>query len=243
MTTHTFKSLPAIFGNKKSINLPKGGKIIVSGKKRSSTTSQVKSIIRSSNKAKEKRFDNNGALATNVLATSFAFVNLTDIAQGIVLNTRLQDEITINYVHIALSLHNNSSLKAKFIRIMLVKERSSRGIVLDTTNWTNLFEGTDFLNRTADALSGDISSPLNRDVLDIIFDKVVVIKPELIGAMYIKRKIRVNRKVKYNTISGEADNPNTGRLYYIVHVMEGDNASSSVIINLESMARVFFKDS
>jgi len=235
-TTYKFKSLPVtVAPSKKFLLVPKG-----TPKPEKKTERIAKKVFRSEKKAHEvRKVLGSSTMVTNVLANSFVTAHLSDIVKGDALFNRTANDIIINYVHFRLSAANNSVVKTRLLRVMIVKERNARGTTLDTTTWTNLFENEAFNDFTATALQGDAIVPLNRDVVDPIYDKTYKLIPEYNNGLFVQKKLRINRKISYEVDSNDIIN---GRLYMIAHILEQDNIAVGTGAVVDCLARVFFKN-
>lgn len=202
---------------------------------------RVTKSIRKARKAKEGRYAVTGDLVSNALGTSFLTADLTTLSQGTQIDQRLANETIVNYIWFTMSLANFSTVETKIVRLMIVREHQTSGVVLDTAAWTNLYTDLNFGDRVADVLSGDVTYPLNRKVVDVLYDKVITVRKQSDDVQYIRKKLKVNRNVKYAP-GTSLTAPIQGRIYGIAHVCEADNGTSALIIRANGFFRVFFKD-
>lgn len=234
----TFKGLPVTIGSatgKQSITIKKHSKP-------KGSTKQIRSIINKDKKAKEKRFAISKLMKTDILADSFYIAELTSLAQGGTIDDRLQNEIRINYVHFQLTCASKTALRTKFIRISIVQDWNSLGTLLDTANWTNIYRDANFGDTAATALSADLTIPYNLNLLKVYYDKVFMVKPETEGALLVKKKIRLNKRIEYGRNQGTSTLSIGGRIYFLLHMCNADNVSTASTIQATGMIRVFFKD-
>lgn len=198
--------------------------------------------IRKDTKAKEMRIHPSANLFTNnLIPLTFSVNDITGLTKGDDIDQRLSNVVIVNYLWIKASFANFSTTKSKIMRVMVVRERNTGGVVLDTTNWTNLYSGNTFQNRLADGLSGDITYPLNRSVVDILLDKNVVVNKLSRNTVTFDKKLKINRKVEWVRDTAGLT-PSSGRMYLIFHLCEPDNVTSSIVTHVDSQVRLFFKD-
>lgn len=176
---------------------------------------------------------------TSVLSRT-NYVQLDSIIQGTQLNQRLQNAIFISYVHIDGSIQSNDT-KTKFLRMMVVREINFGGV--NTTTYSDLYKTTGNTVRAPNGTQLDGKWPLNRDLVYPLYDKTFKIKPETEGAVDLKRKIKIFKKVKYPIIDPSENNPVHGRLLLICNLYDADNAPNAVTTIMSYSLRVFFKDS
>lgn len=211
-------------------------------KRKGTTIRQVKNIINKDRKVKEKRFAITGLLKTDVLGDSFYVAEVTSLAQGGTIDDRLQNKIRINYIHAQFTALNNTALRTKAVRVMIVQDWNSLGTLLDTANWTNLFRDSNFGDTAATALSADLTLPINLNLVKVHWDKVYLVKPEQEGALYVKKKIRINKIYEYGRNQGSSTFAIGGKMYLIIHMCNVDDVSTAATMRTTGMIRVFFKD-
>lgn len=205
----------------------------------------ARSVTRADKPVREIRFWNAATptLDTASIANSFKKLELTEIEQGDSLDNRTGAKIYMSGVKVSVTMKNFST-QTRLVRLSLVKNRNRAGDLLDTTSYTDLYQGTGFQNRGADVSILDSQSPLNKDVLEILYDKVFYLSStgEPRDAIQFTKYIRVNRKFEYGD-DGLTNVALSGQLYWIMHVIKPDFATGNTdATDVITMARVFFKD-
>lgn len=222
--------------------------------RRPMTTKRVAKIARHVTRVdkpvREIRFVNDGnagrpgpTFSTLVLSDSFKTLELSNIAQGTDKDNRIGNKIWMSGVKVSITMKNFST-QSRFFRLMLVKNRNRAGDLLDTTAWSDLYQDVNFNDQGADGRILDAQSPLNKDVVEIFYDRVFQLSPSADpkDSFAFTKWIRVNRKFEY----GDDGSPNvalTGQLYWIMHVIQPDFGTGTAdASDCITYARVFFKD-
>lgn len=193
--------------------------------------------------SKEIRFEvSDGGMNTSTsVASRTQAVLLDNITQGTQLNHRLQSNIHISYVQLRGTIQSNSTAKAKAMRVMIFREINNGGV--NTSTYADLWKGPG--SGTTYAPTGtasDIAWPLNRELVQPLYDKTYVIKPEYEGLTYFRKSVRVNKLVKYPVNDATDNTPYHGRLLLLYCLSDCDSTTSATTVILTSSARVFFKD-
>lgn len=191
--------------------------------------------------SKERRFDfiQQNMFTNGVLANRTKFLRLDAIPQGTSMNDRLGANIHISYVHVNLTL-GNSSTKTKYIRLILFREVNFGSFITGTMQF--LFKGTGTATTSPEGDSTDLVRPLNKQLVYSIYDTRIKVPPKTEGARYIQRKIRVNKVQKYTPTDETTTTPWLGQFYLLALLSDIDNATEAPQVQLEGLARVFFKD-
>jgi len=163
------------------------------------------------------------------------------IAQGTQLNQRLGASIYLSYLHLDLTLQSNSTVKSKAVRMMVFREINNGQ--LNTTTFDGLFRGTGTASYPPNMTQRDLQFPLNRDLVQPIYDKKIVVKPEYEGITVIKRKIKLGKYARYPSLDSTATGVVHGRVFFLLLLADCDNTASATECVLAGCARVFFKDS
>lgn len=192
--------------------------------------------------SKEIRYEISPDLDTlTSVATRTSGVYLDTIVQGTQLNQRLQSNIHISYVHIHGTLQSNSTVKAKALRMMVFREVNNGGV--NPATYANLWKGPGSSTTYAPTgTSSDIRWPLNRQLVQPIYDKTHVIKPEHDGITKLFYKIRLNKIVRYEVNDGTDGTPYHGRLLCVFALADCDDTPVGTTAKLSCGFRVFFKD-
>lgn len=212
-----------------------------------STVAKIaKKVAYSTRPKRECRFNIFHPLDSSLVATSFGVDHLTDIQQGLEVDNRSGKTIFLKGIKFNVSFANNSSTKPRALRFLLVHTRNRDGDLLDTTSWTDLYQSSTFADRPADSKSGDIVSPINRDILDVYFDKVFTLSAETANhaSTLFSKYIKIGRQVHYDDSGSPGASPQltSGRFYSIVHLCEPDDTVSADVLRVTGMARVFYSD-
>lgn len=192
--------------------------------------------------SKEIRYDaSDWALNTSTsVATRTEYEFLDNIQQGTQLNQRLQGNIHMSWLHLQGTIQSNSGVKAKALRVMVLKETNYGSV--DTTTFAALWRGTgSAVTYAPSGTQTDISWPVNREVAYPIYDKTIVIKPEYEGITVFRKKIKLNQIQKFPVNTG-GTTPYLGRIVLVYCLADCDNLTSATSVVLQSSARVFFKD-
>lgn len=207
----------------------------------------ARSVVRAEAPRREARFNLFHALDTTLLpASSFGINHLTNILIGDNYDNRSGKIIYLKGIKFNCSFINNSVVKPRVLRVVVVHTRNRDGDLLDTTGWTDLYQNTAFGDRVADGLSGDIISPINTDILDVYLDRTFTLSQETSyrASNTWSQYIKIGRKVYYDDAGSPGITPQltSGRFYVIFHVCEPDDTTGTAITRVTGMARVFFRD-
>lgn len=192
--------------------------------------------------SKEKRFDfTDLAMFTNgTLSARTEYLQLDNISQDTDANSRLGSQIHMSYVHLKGTLTSNELNKTKALRFLIFREVNLGGFDPATMNY--LFKGVGGLSYAPIGTQQDQIWPLNRELVQPIFDKRVVIPPENYSLKFINYKIRINKKVRYSPMVSTATSPYHGRLFLVVLLSDCDNTTTATTVALSLGVRIFFKD-
>lgn len=207
----------------------------------------ARSVVRAEAPRREARFNLFHALDTTAVpASTFGINHLTNIVIGDNVDMRTGKSIYLKGVKFNVSMTNNSVVKPRVVRVMVVHTKNKDGDLLDTLTWTDLYQNTAFSDRTADGLSGDIISPINTDILDVYLDKRFTLSQETANraSTVWSQYLKIDRKFHYDDAGSPGVTPQmiSGRLYVIFHVCEPDDTLGTAVTRVTGMARVFFRD-
>ncbi len=174
------------------------------------------------------------------MATRTGSIYVDNIAQGPQMNQRLQNSVFASYIHINGTVQHNSALKARMLRLMLVREINNSGI--STTTYAGLYKniGTAALAPTGN--QSDMQWPINRELAYVIFDKKFKLLPEERGILNVNIKHRVGKIYKYTPDDGVDSTPYHGRTLLIANVADCDGNPTATTSVLNLGIRIFFKD-
>lgn len=191
---------------------------------------------------KEIRFNlEDLAMFTNgTIADRSTYYFLDAIAQGTQNNQRQQSAVHMSYIHIRGTLQNNSNVKTKFVRMMIVRERNNGDFVSATM--ANLLRGTGTAILAPTGVQTDGKVTINRDSYIPIYDKIYKVPIESEGAVVVKENIRINKRILYPRNNAAAFSPIHGQLVFIALLFDGDNTTTASTVTMGLEARVFFKD-
>lgn len=209
--------------------------------KKQSLNKAVKKVVFKAKPKREERFYLDKDFSTSVLANSFQNHTISNVAQGDQFNQRSGKRIYVSGVRATLAIQNNSTVKAKFLRLMLLRGKDARGTTLDLTTWTNLYRDENFVDTTARADGVDVTYPLNTGLVQVLFDHVYKIPIESEGTMYINRFIPIKRYLTYDSL-GTGNIPTTGQYHLIAHICDGDDVTTATVVKARGMYRLHFKD-
>lgn len=216
--------------------------------KRPMTAYQVATIARrvayKSQPVKECRFLFDKGLKTNVLADSFQYSDITNIPVGTLQDERIGGAVYISGVKVNISFGVAvASTQPKAIRLMLVRTINRDADLLDLTTWTDLFTSTTYADRTADALIGDITAPINTDIVRPLYDQVIRFNPTNTdsSSFVFSKYMKINQKVLYDN-DGATSQPINGKIYLIAHLCEFGLTSSANAVQMNGILRVFYRD-
>jgi len=189
-----------------------------------------------------KKITDDYTLVTNgTMAQGTEHEVLDVIAQGTQLNQRLGASIYLSYLHLDLTLQSNSTTKAKAVRMMVFREINNGGV--DTSTFADLFRGPGTAVYAPNHTQRDLQFPLNKDLVQPIYDKKIVVKPEYEGITVIKRKIKLGKYARYPSLDSSTVGVVHGRLIFLLLLADCDNTPSATQCVLAGGLRIFFKDS
>ena len=191
--------------------------------------------------SKEIRFDSNdtGMNTQTSIGSRTHHQVLDNIAKGTALNQRLGSTVHASYVHFKFTVANNSTVKSKAFRVLVVREVNKGG--LDTSTMDDLFSKTGTGFHTPNGTQADIKWPVNRNKLYVHYDKTFKIQPESENFLKKYLKIRLNSNYRYAPNSTDST-PYHGYTYLIVLLSDLDNTTTTTTCVFDSSIRVFFKD-
>lgn len=192
--------------------------------------------------SKEHRYDLSDVnlFTSGTLADRTHYVYLDNIAQGSQLNQRMRNSIHASYLWINGTIQNNSTVKAKFIRVLIVREINQGDFV--SASMTNLLRGVGTATAAPSGFQGDGILTVNRDNYIKLFDKKYKVPIESEGTVIVKEKIRLNQKIFYPQNLTAGTTPIHGSTILLVMLFDGDNSTSATTVCWSAMARLFFKD-
>lgn len=184
-------------------------------------------------------------LKTSVLNDSFSVTDLSNISIGDNVDERHGKAIYITGAKFNFSAVASSGLtKPKVLRVILCRTVNRDGDLLDFSTWTDLYQSTTFGDRTADALVGDITFPLNTDIIQPLYDKTY----RLMGTntdsctLQLSKFMRIGQKIVYDD-DGATAQPINGKLYLIIHLCEAGTVFTVNEVSIDGLLRIFFRDS
>lgn len=191
--------------------------------------------------SKEIRFNLSEAMDTgSVIANRTVASYLDNIAQGSQLNQRLGSNIHVSWLHVRGTIQSDSTVKAKALRIMVLREVNLGGI--DTSTYAGLWKGLGTSVYAPTGTQTDINWPVNREKAYVLYDKTHIIKPEYEGITYVNKKVRLNKLVKYSPADPTDVSPYHGHLLFLACLADCDNSTSATKVMFNCSLRVFFKD-
>lgn len=192
--------------------------------------------------SKEKRFPivDTTMVTNGTIGQRSESLYLDNIAQGSQMNQRLGSNIHVSYVHLRGTIQNDSTVKAKKMRFLILREVNLGGLNLSTLAGLIRYEGTS--SGPPVGKQSDVAWPVNREVAYTLFDKVVNIPIEADGIAYFNYKLRINRLVRYTSTDSTDVTPYHGHLIFVAFLVDCDNSASSGNVVFNCAARVFFKD-
>lgn len=203
----------------------------------------AKKVHRTAGPSKETRMDVYKGMKTNVVADSFDYYDITNIPLGTTSDERLGNRVYIAGVKLNLSFaQSTAAIKTRYVRLMVVTTRNRDGDLLDLTSWSDLYTSSARADRAADGLAGDLTSPLNTDILTVYYDHLIKLQTnENGGAVLFSRYIPVKKLVTYDN-DGTTAQPTNGRIYVIMHLAEADGTASANAVHSGGMLRIFYRD-
>lgn len=191
---------------------------------------------------KQIRF--NPPIATLISTTvpqSFFSIWLTNISAGDGHNERNGRKIHVNDCTFDFSFSNDHT-KTRVVRFMIVKTINMSGDTLDATNYTDIYTGTNFANRTPDAKAGDLTAPINRTILKVYCDKHYKCPPNIQGTTEIRGRCPLNLNVQYDD-AGNTTALMSGKLWLVVQSIEVANDAPIATNNhLYGQVQVNYRD-
>lgn len=202
----------------------------------------AKSVTLSLKPSKEIRF--NPAVATLISTTvpqSFLNIWLTNINKGTQVNERTGNKIHVKGVRYSFSFSNDHT-KTRVVRFMIVKTINMSGDTLDITNYSDIYQASNFANRTPDAKAGDLTTTINPSILKVYCDKHYKCPPNTEGTTEITGYCPINLNTTYDD-AGATTALMSGKLWLIVQSIEVANDAPVAANNhLYGCARVFYRD-
>lgn len=184
-------------------------------------------------------YDLNMDSATS-MATRSQVLAIDNIAQGTQVNQRLGSSVRTSWLHIKMSMANNSTVKSKALRVMVVREVNNGG--LNTGTLANLFKSVGTATHTPNGSQTDLKWPLNRDLVYPKYDRVFKLPVEAESFFRRYLKIPLRSTFRYSPTNSAATTPVHGRTYIIVLLADLDNLPTATICVFDSCVRLFFKD-
>lgn len=209
--------------------------------KKATLNKQIKKVVFKAKPRKEERFYSDRSLSTDTLANSFESIIISNVAQGDAFNQRIGKKIYVSGVRLSLLFQNNSAAKTKFVRVMLLREKSSQGTTLNTSTWANLYRDENFADIAPAMNSRDVTYPLNTGMLQIFFDRVFKIQMEAESAFYLNRFIPIKRTLSYDA-DGSGNVPTNGEILVVAHLCDGDDSTTTASVKMRAMYRLHYKD-
>lgn len=191
--------------------------------------------------SKEQRFVVLANMKTDLLADWVKAYNLDVIGQGSQSNDRIGNNVHLSYIHMRGTIQNNSVVKAKFIRMMIVADTNNDGVVINTGTFANLYKDYLWTVRAPTGGETDGRYVINTELCKVYYDHTWKIPMESEGIVSIRKNFRINRKLLYSTNSA-VTTPQNGRLYLILNLFDGDSAPVATLVDTNFMIRIFFKD-
>lgn len=180
-------------------------------------------------------------LFSTLIGDSFFNIWLTNIAAGDQKNQRNGNKIHVKDVEYDFSFSNDHT-KTRIIRFMIVKTINMSGDTLDVTNYTDLYTGPNFSNRTPDAKAGDLTAAINRTVLRVYCDKHYKCPPNTQGTTEIRGRCPINLNVTYDN-TGSTTALMSGKLWLICQSVEVANDAPIAANNhLYGQVQVNYRD-
>lgn len=201
----------------------------------------AKSVVTKLTPKREIRFHNFGFFNTGTFSQSWGLVNLNNIALGTQDNQRTGDKIYMSGFHTVFAIRNTSGLPRSF-RIIVLKDMNRNGDVLDITGLDNLFTDVSELDRQADGLVGDITSPINSNY-KVFYHKQMLLEPEQLGKDYVFKKfIPLKQLVRYDNLGAQPTTPQSGNIRLLWKVEEFTSTPSGSNVQYEAFQRVYYRD-
>lgn len=179
---------------------------------------------------------NNLTSGTNI----FSVAQLAAITGGTLLNQRLGNGVYISYIQIRGTFNNNSVVKGKQVRMIIIREKNFNNFVTATAS--DLFIDNNYNPVPPTGQAGTGWYNINRNEYEIVFDKRYSVRPELQNTSIIKENIRVGKEMWYDQDDITDSAPNTGRLIWVICLYDPDSNTNTTVVDVDLQARVFFKD-
>lgn len=180
-------------------------------------------------------------IANGTVAQSFLVAVPTTIALGDQENQRTGNRVYLSGIKLNGAFLNNG-IVTRGMRLIVCHNKNADGNLLDTVTWSDLFTNLSKADRPADKQIGDYIHPLNTDILDVLVDRQIQLKPESEGAYTFNLYIPIKKYQTYDAL-GATTGITSGLYYIIYHLCELDNdLTRSTTVNVDSMSRLFFKD-
>lgn len=200
----------------------------------------VTRVIRKREPAGEVRHSQTSTLVGNPsLLDSFAVYDISSLSNGTAINQKMTSKQYVVGIKFNLVITNADTV-AKQFRLMVVQNKNPSDI-LDTANWTDIYETTGFAKKTIDASLGDAVSPINKDVLRILADKKFVVPQKHEGAVTKSFWVPIKRNWTYKTVVSESACSN-GRTFIVCQATDY-TAPSTFGVTFQWFARMYFKPS
>lgn len=201
----------------------------------------VKKIVSKAKPKREERFIVSRSMDTSATANAFSCTTISNISQGDQFNQRDGRKIYVSGVRLNIAMQNNSAVKAKFMRIMVVRDKNAQGQTLNTTSFANLLRDENFVDVAPTQAGSDIVQPLSTTLLQIYYDKVFRLPVEYEGNVHLNRFVPIKRTFLYDSL-GSTNVPTTGEVYVILHLCDADGVTTTAVVSVNCMFRVHYKD-
>jgi len=211
------------------------------GFKKPALAKAVKRAIYKSKPKREIRFFFDNDLETVTAGLNFGYNTITNITQGDQFNQRDGRRIYMSGLRLSLALQNNSTLKTRYVRVLVVRSKNAQGTTLNLANMNNLLKQETFSTMALTKTSADVIYPVNTTLLQVYYDRTYRIKPEAQSSTLVQRYVSIKKNMLYDSL-GSGNVPTTGEVYVIVLIAEGDDTPSDVTVTCRGMVRVFYKD-
>lgn len=210
-------------------------------KQKAKLVKAIKKVVHKAKPKREERFYVDKVSATSTLAGALGSTVISNIAQGDQYNQRDGRKIYMSGVRVSLVVQSDSTVKTKFLRVMIVRNKAQNTNVLNTTTYANLLQDENFTDLAPTQTGFDATYPLNTSLLQIYLDKTYRILPEYNGAININRYVPIKKVFDYGSL-GSGNTPTNGELMLVLMLCEGDNVTTTTTVNIRGMARVHYKD-
>lgn len=170
--------------------------------------------------------------------SSFHLLDISSISKGTAINQKLTSRLYVCGLQLSFTALNNH-LAPKVLRVMVVQNRNPAD-TLDTTSFSDLYETTGFAPYTVTGGPLDVSIPINRDVLRILYDRKYSVKNFSEGIVSRKVYIPIKRHWTYKTIPNEFL-CSSGKTFLIIQACDVTTPNSDAVI-VSYVARLFYKN-